>query len=94
MVAYNGTAGRKRYSSGPCGQTPDSGTSLALNAFLHKNQEDTIPGCGGDDANDKLPHGVFHAHAHDMAFLEQWIGEMLDLSRSKIGKSDGPPHGM
>lgn len=35
------------------------------------------------------PTGKFHAHAHDMVCLEQWMAEMLDLHRGSAGKLDG-----
>lgn len=84
----------------------DGGASLAVDAFLHRNQ--APPDCpyGEDDVDDDeearqlarrpSPHGVFHAHAHDMAYLEEWIGEMLNITRGVDGGKgdgarDGPP---
>lgn len=64
------------------------GSSLAVDAFLHKNRAPSYPSCeeGEEDNNYEAckrhrpqPHGVFHAHAHDMAYLEEWIGEILDI---------------
>lgn len=41
---------------------------------------------GGEDpainmARHLQPQGIFHAHAHDMAYLEEWIGDILNLRR-------------
>ena len=65
---------------------PDvTGASLAVDAFLHKSQEP--PTSQSDQSGRYDPdgaqrgHGVFHAHAHDMTFLAQWMGEMLDLNK-------------
>lgn len=79
----------------------DGAASIAVDAFLHTNR--APPDCpyGGEDVDDDeeearqearrpQPHGVFHAHAHDMAYLEEWIGEMLNITRSiDGGKEDG-----
>lgn len=37
---------------------------------------------------------MFHAHAHDMAYLEQWIGEMLDIRRDVSGGEAVGPEGV
>ncbi|CAM9185901.1 unnamed protein product [Ectocarpus fasciculatus] len=82
----------------------DGGASLAVDAFLIKNRvpdSEYDPQNAGDTttdggARDRHPHGVFHAHAHDMAYLEQWIGEMLMLDiRRDVGGGEavGPEGG-
>lgn len=74
------------------------GSSLAVDAFLHKNRAPSYPfygdgeGDGDDEARQRYrpqPHGVFHAHAHDMAYLEEWIGEILDVGRDVEGGQGG-----
>lgn len=72
----------------------DGGASLAVDAFLHTSQAPPDCPCGEEEEVDDgeeaarqeerqhQPHGVFHAHAHDMAYLEEWIGEMLNISRN------------
>ncbi|CAM9635421.1 unnamed protein product, partial [Ectocarpus sp. 12 AP-2014] len=80
----------------------DAGASLAVDAFLIKNRvpdSDYDPqnagGTTGDDGTrDRHPRGVFHAHAHDMAYLEQWIGEMLDIRRDVSGGEAVGPEGV
>lgn len=82
------------------------GASLAVDAFLHRNRVRPDSLYGGDDGEDDEealqqgrrhpPHGVFHAHAHDMAYLEEWVGEMLNITRCIDGGKgdearDGPP---
>lgn len=62
-----------------------TGASLAVDAFLHKSKEppasQSDQSGGYDPDGAQRGHGVFHAHAHDMEFLAQWIGEMLDLTK-------------
>lgn len=59
-----------------------SGASLAVDAYLHKSKEPPAPQSDGYDPDGaQRGHGVFHAHAHDMEFLAQWIREMLDLNK-------------
>ncbi len=74
------------------------GSSLAVDAFLHKSRASSYPfyGDGEEDDDDEArqrhrlqPHGVFHAHAHDMAYLEEWIGEILDVGRDVDGGHGG-----
>lgn len=65
------------------------GASLALDAYMHKNQGPSAPGAVEDGDRNKRPHGVFHAHAHDMQYLEQWLGDMLDLKHHHTGKANG-----
>ncbi|CAN0066224.1 unnamed protein product, partial [Pylaiella littoralis] len=78
----------------------DGAASLAVDAFLHKSTAPPDNEHGGEDADNSEtrgpahPHGVFHAHAHDMAYLEEWIGEMLNISRNTDGTvADGPKRG-
>lgn len=74
------------------------GGSLAVDAFLHRNRappsgpygveaqdEDQDEGARQRGPRRPLPHGIFHAHAHDMAYLEEWIGEILNISRDTDG---------
>lgn len=59
----------------------DSGASLALDAFMLKTCDLPDTGCqSGAQPVRRL--GVFHAHSHDMPFLDQWIGEILDLRQN------------
>lgn len=81
----------------------DGGASLAVDAFLHKNRAPPAGSYGGEDVSDDEeveqrrkppPPGVFHAHAHDMAYLEQWIGEILNITRGTDGgEADGARSG-
>lgn len=77
---------------------PDiSGASLAVDAYLHENKGPQIPQSdvhalghgerGSADGPERGYAGVFHSHAHDMEYLSEWMGEMLDLTR---GVNDGP----
>lgn len=75
----------------------DGAASLAVDAFLHKNTAPPDNRYGGEDADNKKtrgqphPHGVFHAHAHDMAYLEEWIREMLNIWRDIDGTAKDAP---
>lgn len=78
----------------------DGAASLAVDAFLYKNRAPPDNEYGGEEADNNetrgRPHrpGVFHAHAHDMAYLEEWIGEMLNIWRDIDGVAvDGPKRG-
>ena len=81
----------------------DGGSSLAVDAFLFRNTAQSADPCA-EDADDEeearqqgqthSTQGVFHAHAHDMAYLEEWIGEILNLTRDADGgKKRGAPAG-
>lgn len=84
----------------------DGSASLAVDAFLHRNTAPCAYPCDGEDVDDEEeeaqqqtqrppPHGVFHAHAHDMAYLEEWIGEILNVTRDEDdGKGKGAPGGL
>lgn len=76
----------------------DMGRSLALDAFLHENRKPWTAGAAEGGNQHKYltagPHGMFHAHAHDMSYLEQWLGDVLDLTclqhAAKAGGSSQP----
>lgn len=82
----------------------DGASSLAVDAFLYTNNAPSAYPCPGEDVDDEEearqqmqrtpPHGVFHAHAHDMAYLEEWIAEILNVTRDVgDGKGNGAPGG-
>lgn len=69
----------------------NSGSSIALDAYLHENKARPTSYYAEDRGDSDQLHGIFHAHAHDMPYLEQWMGEMLDLRNATPDRPDGPP---
>lgn len=70
----NPTRHRLRHGTSGSSDGPN-GDSLALDAFLPKNDErDSV------DLVDKVKQraGAFHAHAHDMTQLERWLRDILN----------------
>lgn len=53
------------------------GRSFVNEACFDGNQEASSPSFA--QTEEKRPRGLFHAHAHDMRHLAQWLGEMLDM---------------
>lgn len=58
----------------------DSGESFTVDAYLQKSCERPASGYLHDMTSNRT-YGLFHAHAHDMKFLDQWMEELLDLKQ-------------